>query len=380
MNRVDFMQQLESLLQSIAPMERDEALQYYNDYFDDAGKENEQEVIEALGNPARVAENIKRDLLNNGYGEGTMRKARASDRALVEYEKEPQEAESEEADNSAAGSEGVIGASYESGTAGNASYDNGGAGNASCENAASENASYGNRASGSASYENGASGSASCENGTFGNTFCGNEGAGNASYGNGASGSASYGNEGTGNASYGSKTFGSGDSGSRVYGNTIYSQPTAADASQSGGKAGKQHMSGWTTALIVVLVVLASPVLLGVGTGIIGIALGAAGTLLGIIAAWFVMIAAFGVAFAAMFVVLVVLIVVGFLCLFTDPWVGMAMIGSGLVCGGIGLLFLMLTVAMAGIVTPAIFRGLGHLFRYLFKKSERGVERSLQRG
>ena len=49
MNRVDFMNQLERLLQSIAPGERDEALQYYNDYFDDAGKENEQEVIEALG-------------------------------------------------------------------------------------------------------------------------------------------------------------------------------------------------------------------------------------------------------------------------------------------------------------------------------------------
>ena len=40
MNRVDFMNQLERLLQSIAPAERDEALQYYNDYFDDAGKEN----------------------------------------------------------------------------------------------------------------------------------------------------------------------------------------------------------------------------------------------------------------------------------------------------------------------------------------------------
>ena len=241
MNRVDFMQQLESLLQSIAPMERDEALQYYNDYFDDAGKENEQEVIEALGNPARVAENIKRDLLNNGYGDGTMRKARASDRALVEYEKEPQEeeVEIEEADNSAAGSEGVIGASYENGTVGSASYDNGGAGSASSENGSS------------------------------------------------------------GNASYGGETFGSRDSGSRVYGNTIYSQATAADASQSEGKAGKSHMSGWTTALIVVLVVLASPVLLGVGTGIIGIALGAAGTLLGMIAAWFGMIAACGAVWCA---------------------------------------------------------------------------------
>lgn len=57
MNRTDFMTQLEYLLQSISPSEREEALQYYNDYFDDAGEENEQSVIEALGNPARVAEN-----------------------------------------------------------------------------------------------------------------------------------------------------------------------------------------------------------------------------------------------------------------------------------------------------------------------------------
>lgn len=31
MNRVDFMKQLESLLQNISPSEREEALQYYNE-------------------------------------------------------------------------------------------------------------------------------------------------------------------------------------------------------------------------------------------------------------------------------------------------------------------------------------------------------------
>ena len=85
MNRADFMNQLESLLTGIATTEREEAIQYYNDYFDDAGAENEQEVIEALGNPARVAENIKRDLLDSGYGKKPAGKAKASDRALMEY-------------------------------------------------------------------------------------------------------------------------------------------------------------------------------------------------------------------------------------------------------------------------------------------------------
>lgn len=71
MNKFDFMGQLECLLQNISEQERQEALQYYGDYFDDAGPENEQAVIEALGNPARVAENIKRDLYGAGYGAKT---------------------------------------------------------------------------------------------------------------------------------------------------------------------------------------------------------------------------------------------------------------------------------------------------------------------
>ena len=59
MNREEFMRQLESLLQDLPVIEREKAIQYYNEYFEDAGPENEKSVIEALGNPARVAENVK---------------------------------------------------------------------------------------------------------------------------------------------------------------------------------------------------------------------------------------------------------------------------------------------------------------------------------
>ena len=41
MNRAEFMRRLTELLGDVSPMERDEAIQYYNDYFDDAGAENE---------------------------------------------------------------------------------------------------------------------------------------------------------------------------------------------------------------------------------------------------------------------------------------------------------------------------------------------------
>ena len=43
MNRQEFMKQLEMLLSDISQAEREEALQYYNDYLDDAGIENEEE-------------------------------------------------------------------------------------------------------------------------------------------------------------------------------------------------------------------------------------------------------------------------------------------------------------------------------------------------
>ena len=44
MNRKQFMEQLERLLSDISEAERQEALEYYEGYFDDAGPENEGEV------------------------------------------------------------------------------------------------------------------------------------------------------------------------------------------------------------------------------------------------------------------------------------------------------------------------------------------------
>ena len=224
MNRIDFMKQLESLLQNVPEAEREEALQYYNDYFDDAGPENEKEVIEALGNPARVAENIKRDLTGNGEV-----KARASDRALVEYGKTQ---------------------------------------------------------------------------------------------------------------------------------NSTQSKP------QDESKSGKPELPTWAIVLLIVLLVLASPAILGVGVGALGV-------LVGVIVSWFSVIFGFGVAATVLFVVMFVLIVLGIICIFIDPLVGVSLVGCGLLCGGIGILFLMLTVAMGGIATPAICKGIAGLFQ---KKPAEGRE------
>ena len=238
MNRTEFMSQLEQLLRNITPAEREEALQYYNDYFDDAGAENEQEVIEALGNPARVAENIKRDLPGN-TGENMPRRAQPSDRAVVEY-----------------GKTGTEERYFEQDTAPNTEKE---------------------REAGQ---------------------------------------------------------------------NQVYSTPAPA----------KKGMPGWAIVLITIALIFASPVLLGLAIGLLGV-------LFGVLVTWFALIFAVVMVMLSMFIVLIVLCAVGEQCLVVDPLVGIALIGGGLICGGIGILFLMLAVAMAGIVTPAVFRGIWRLFR-----------------
>lgn len=62
MNRKEFMERLEVLLAVIPEEERQEALKFYTDYFEDAGEENEAQVIRELGSPENVAAFIKADL------------------------------------------------------------------------------------------------------------------------------------------------------------------------------------------------------------------------------------------------------------------------------------------------------------------------------
>lgn len=69
MNRTEFMSELEYLLQDIPEEEKAEALAYYRDYLEDAGDENEEQVIREFGSPERVAAIIRSDLsgsLENG--------------------------------------------------------------------------------------------------------------------------------------------------------------------------------------------------------------------------------------------------------------------------------------------------------------------------
>lgn len=61
MRREEFMRELEYLLRDIPVNEKEDALAYYENYFDEAGAENEYKVIQELGSPASVAEKILAD-------------------------------------------------------------------------------------------------------------------------------------------------------------------------------------------------------------------------------------------------------------------------------------------------------------------------------
>ena len=69
MNRVEFMAELERLLADLPEDERQAAVQYYADYFADAGAENEAEVIRELGSPEKTAESIKADYYGRTFDE-----------------------------------------------------------------------------------------------------------------------------------------------------------------------------------------------------------------------------------------------------------------------------------------------------------------------
>lgn len=62
MNRQEFMEELKRGLQGISEEESEDAVNYYEEYFEEAGSENEAEVIKELGNPIQIAKRIKAEV------------------------------------------------------------------------------------------------------------------------------------------------------------------------------------------------------------------------------------------------------------------------------------------------------------------------------
>lgn len=58
MNKYEFLSQLRSALSALSTEEREAAMSYYEEFFSDAGEENEQAVIASLGTPESLARSI----------------------------------------------------------------------------------------------------------------------------------------------------------------------------------------------------------------------------------------------------------------------------------------------------------------------------------
>ena len=68
MSRKEFMEELQILLGELPAEEREEAIRYYESYFEEAGADKEQAVLEELGSAGRIAAQILRDYRMENQG------------------------------------------------------------------------------------------------------------------------------------------------------------------------------------------------------------------------------------------------------------------------------------------------------------------------
>ena len=77
----EYLKQLEKYLRKLPQSDYEDAMEYFTEYFADAGPENEQAVIKELGTPKQAAAELMRNLLDkkvdgtrgNGKGRKTER-------------------------------------------------------------------------------------------------------------------------------------------------------------------------------------------------------------------------------------------------------------------------------------------------------------------
>ncbi|MDE7331350.1 MAG: DUF1700 domain-containing protein [Lachnospiraceae bacterium] len=306
MSRWEFMRRLEELLSDISPNEREEALQYYNDYFNDAGKENEKEVIDALGSPEQVAKIVKDGLGDNvSQGEFT-ENGFINGPAYAQNEIMKRTPESR-----AEGSFGDNLIKEESGAAGE-------------DGSRQRDAAY---TSSQNSY-----------------------GQGNSADGHNT-GSYSQGNSSNGqnNDPYGQ------DDGTYGQNDGVYSQSQNSE----GQKEGKDNMPTWAIVLIVIGCILFSP-------AILGIVCAAFAVIIGVIAAAVGIVFGSGLAMIILYIVGISLVVAGLGCMFAHPLTGIGLLGGGFLCGALGILFMLLTGFLAGKCIPGIFQGISYICKKIF--------------
>lgn len=330
MSYEQFMRELGGLLTGVPEEEREEALQYYSDYFADAGKENEEEVLRELGSPEKVAVQIRAGLKGGtDSGEfterGYMDEQFVKKNGLARREAKSGKKEQEPSSYQAQGESSFHGAG--DGTqqgAGRYSYGNAAYG--------SGNTSYGN---GGSEYDNGnaAYGSGNSAYGSSGGPY----GSGNGAYENGGA----YNN--------GRNVYSDG-MGGNMQGNTSY-----------GGKKAPWTSRGLKILMIALIVICAFPV-------VVPVVLTIAGLVFGLVCAAFGIFLALVICAGAIAIAGFALACEGLGKLFFSPPAALLMIGLGLVIFVIGLIAAVAAIRLCMIIFPALFRFFVGLCRKPFQR------------
>ncbi len=309
MTRLEFMKELESLLLDIPLEERNEALQYYNGYFDDAGEEQEEEIVKELCSPGKVAAIIKADLGINA--------TEREDKGFF-TEKGYQE---------------TIGSEFEVAKTGNSP-------------SGQEQANQGGTGQTYQNSNNNYTGSYSDYTGSHDNNS-NNYGGNNSDYNN-------YGNSNSDYNNYGNYNN-SGYQGSNNYQREDNYTGYQNSSYKDNGK-GKNSSSN---VLLILLAIITSPIWLPILLTVLGVAVGVIVAVIGVLFG-------FGVAGISLIGAGIVLFVAGLAELAT-PFYGLVMLGGGLVCVGIGMLITIAVGFVCKKVLPVLVNGFINLCKLPFK-------------
>lgn len=239
MDKREFLNRLQMQLADLTSDERKEALEYYEEYFADAGEENEADVLISLGSPEQAAEQIKAGLHKSDEGmftENGYRERVGSDNPPEVYGKKEENGD------------------------------------------------------GYAQFRTGHGGYAGKE-GTYGQDADTNQ--------NGFAFQNGQSQNDTGSSRRGSGQNGAESGGWETYGKMPYGQDGYQNR-QKGKEKG--NMSGGTTVLLVILGILASPVILALAAAAVGVIVGILGALFGVVAAILAVIVALFAAGIVLFI------------------------------------------------------------------------------
>lgn len=354
MTRLEFIKELESLLPDIPSEEREEALRYYNGYFDDAGEENEDEIIKELGSPERVAKIIKAELVSNeeerenrGYfTERGYRDTVYDDEKLEIVKTANKDTKQEDNQNTQPNSQNgqAVSGQWNQNNMGNAGY--------AYNSTSAGNTANGNGAAyrGNAGYANGAAGGNYKNAQNTGNAFNG----GNAhNAGNAYNGGTAYnaGQAGNSNNAGSYTNYNSSQGTNSAQGNGQYNG--------QGGYKNPQNSNKDNNTLLIVIALVTFPIWIPLVISALGVIIGILGAVVGLIFG-------LGAAGVSMICAGIALFVAG-LVQISVPFIGLLLCGGGLIILGLGMLFTIACGALCTKALPAMIRGIVNLCRLPFK-------------